>query len=213
MSRPKRGSRRSEPLRATPRGYELAETAKDEMAATFWPGTDPANMEVYDPRPSQRIEPVGSWIMITRQLPAIEGRIDEHVRVGRIFFVERDPSAGEDGFLLNGTYKVVLHSPWGDVHLWPYEYATIPVDDVVKLWSTEEVVFHPIHIDDARFSEIAFYARTRGIGLADAAVMALGTMTGPVGWFEPRPDLAEECEAMERRVHTPLRQRFLLRAS
>lgn len=69
------------------------------------------------------------------------------------------------------------------------------------MWSDGELIFHPSRIDDVRFSEIAFYARSRGIGLADAAVMALGTLTGPVGWFEPRPDLAEECEAMERSVH------------
>lgn len=33
--------------------------------------------------------------------------------------------------------------------------------------------------------------------------MALGSLSGPVGWFEPREDLAEECEAMERAVHEP----------
>jgi hypothetical protein len=38
--------------------------------------------------------------------------------------------------------------------------------------------------------------------LADAMVMALGTIKGPVGWFEPSTrELRRECEAMEARVH------------
>jgi hypothetical protein len=33
--------------------------------------------------------------------------------------------------------------------------------------------------------------------------MALGSLTGPVGWFEPAEELAEACESMARRVHEP----------
>lgn len=160
-------------------------------------------MDIYYPREHQRLPKTGSWAMITRQLPPIEGRIDEHIRVGRIFYLEHVKHADDSGFSPNGTYKVQLHSPWGSVCLWPYEYSTIPVSDVVELWASGEIVFNPLRIDGARLSEIAFYARSRGIGLADAAVMALGTLEGNVGWFEPREDLAEACEAMERRVHHP----------
>jgi hypothetical protein len=147
-------------------GYELAEVEVDRIA-TMLRG-DPANMEVYAPREQQRVPAGGSWAMITRKLPAIEGRADEHIRVGRIFYVEHLTHADGAGFLPDGKYKVMLHSPWGDVCLWPYEYSVFPVADVVSLWAAGE-----------------------------------GTLAGAVGWFEPRPDLAEECEAMERGVHHP----------
>lgn len=187
-------------------GYELASSAKEIIASTHrFLGGNPANIQVHDPQPNQRISKAGSWIMITRQLPPIEGRIDQHFKVGRIFFAEHDPNTDEHGFQPNGTYKIVCRSEWGDLWLWPYEYASIPVENVIALWTLEEIVFHPRRIDSARFSEVAFYARSRGIGLADAAVMALGTLQGNVGWFEPRPDLAEQCEAMERSVHKPFR--------
>jgi hypothetical protein len=187
-------------------GYKLAEKEIDRMAG-FLRG-NPANLDVYDPRDNQMIPPAGSWAMITRKLPPIEGRLDENMRVGRIFFVEHLSNVDEKGFQPNGMYRAMCHSPWGDLHLWPYEYSTIDVVDIVKLWTAEEVIFHPTSIDNARFSEIAFYARSRGIGLADAAVMALGTLTGSVGWFEPREDLAAECEAMERSMHRPWRASF-----
>jgi hypothetical protein len=186
--------------RASEFGFELSETAKDSIAGVFC--GDPANMEVYDPREKSRIPDAGAWAMIVRQLPPIEGGLNENLRVGRLFYLEQIEGTDDAGFLRNGTYKALCRSPWGDLHLWPYEYSTFDTADVVSLWASGELVFHPLNIDSARLSEIAFYARSRGIGLADAAVMALGTLAGPVGWFEPRADLAEDCEAMERRVHS-----------
>lgn len=186
--------------RATEFGYEFADEVKDAFASML--RGDPANLEVWDPRPEQRLPEAGSWAMIVRKLPSIEGGLDKEIRVGRIFFVERLDNTDAAGFLRDGTYKVRLRSPWGELYLMPYEYSTIEARALTAMWSDGELIFHPLRIDSARFSEIAFYARSRGIGLEDAAVMALGTLSGVVGWFEPRPDLAEECERWERAVHS-----------
>lgn len=169
------------------------------MAATFF--GDPANALVYEPGPSQLLPDKGAWIMITRRLPPLEGGIDEKIRVGRVFFAERDPGAMPDGFQLDGTYKIRVRSPWGDVTLWPYEYSTIDALALMQMWQDGEITFHPMQIDAARLSEITFYAQSRGIPLAKAAPMALGTIEGPVGWFEPRADLAAVGEEWEERVH------------
>lgn len=188
--------------------YEYTDSAKDQYASTLRAmggfsrfRVDPANLEVYDPPEQTRVGPKGSWIMITRKLPPIEHRLDEHFRVGRILWAERSKGADVNGFLKGGVYKVLCPSPWGEVHLWPYEYRTLDVAVIVEMWTTGEIVFHPTRIDDARFTEIAFYARSRGVGLGEAAVMALGQLSGPVGWFEPTEELAAVCEAMERRVN------------
>lgn len=190
----------STPTRLGP-GYELADKEKDRISEGLY--GDPANLLVHDPGEKQRVPAGGAWAMVTRQLPPVEGGVDRNMRVGRVFYVEHLSNADSAGFLPDGSYRVLCRSPWGDVCLWPYEYSVFPAVDLTELWAVGELIFHPLHIDDARFSQVVFYARSRGIGLADAAVMALGTLSGPVGWFEPRPDLAEACEAMERRVHRP----------
>lgn len=189
--------------------YELSDDAKQDMidVVTCWNGADSANALVYDPTGKQRIGKSGAWAMITRQIGPLERNLHEHLRVARIFFVEHVGGADDYGFMPDGSYKVLCRSPWGDVVLWPYEYSTIDPTTVVQLWTAGEIRFHPTAIDNARMNEITFYARSRGIGLADAAVMALGTLTGPVGWFEPREDLAAEAEAMERHVRRPLSAR------
>jgi hypothetical protein len=181
-------------------GFALTEAEVDSRVSVLC--GDPANVEVYDPRPKSRLPEGGAWGLITRKLPALEGGVDREIRVGRIFYLERQPNSDGEGFNSQGLYKALLRSPWGDLHVWPYEYSTIEPLALTEMWSAGELVFHPLRVDDARFQEIAFYARSRGIGLADAAVMALGTLSGNVGWFEPRADLAEECEAMERSVHS-----------
>lgn len=180
--------------------FEKTEQQKDSIA--FALRGDPANLEVYDPAPNKRIPESGAWGLITRKLPALEGGVDANIRVGRIFYLERVPNSDSEGFIKGGLYKALLRSPWGDLHVWPYEYSVIEPVVLTSMWSDGELIFHPLHIDSARFQEIAFYARSRGVGLADAAVMALGTLTGNVGWFEPREDLAVECEEMEQRVHS-----------
>lgn len=185
------------------RSYELTDEAKEhELAIDLMHGGSPDNGLVYNPGDRQRIGASGSWVMITRALPAIEGGIDREIRVGRVFYVERDANADDAGFLPGGTYKVHLRSPWGDLCLWPYEYATIDTEELTRSWADGELIFHPQRIDTAQFNEIAFYARTRGIKLADAAVMALGTLQASgIGWFEPRPDLADELEGLAANFH------------
>lgn len=210
MSSARRKSRPHEE-RASDTGYELSDRAKSILTRSPFGWMDPANREVFDPAPSSRVPETGAWALITRQLPAIERGIDQHVRVGRVFYVERADRAGTDaaGFSRDGRYKVRCRSPWGEVHLWPYEYATIDVPELLAMWAEGELRFHPTDIEPARLSEVTFYARSRGIGIADAMVMALGTLAGPVGWFEPASaELAEECEALERRVHATRFERW-----
>jgi len=203
-----RRRKRSAPERATNGSYELSDRVKaGYVSLNRLFRTNPANAEVYNPGESQRIPAAGAWVLIPRQLPPLEGNIDRNIRVGRVFYVERSGSNVDAvGFAPDGTYKVLCRSPWGDVCLWPYEYSTLPTTTLVDLWTAGELVFHPLRVEAARFSEVVFYARSRGIALADAAVMALGAgeFAGSIGWFEPRPDLAAECEAMERRVHSRL---------
>lgn len=99
----------------------------------------------------------------------------------------------------------ICRSPFGDVHLWPYEYSVIETAKVIEYWAEDELTFHPMKTDIATFNAIIFYARSRGIALADAMVFALGTLVGPVGWFEPSdPTVAADMEAMAERIHRPL---------
>ncbi len=138
--------------------------------------------------------------MIVRQLPPIEKGFRETIRVGRVFYIEHVSEADEVGFSPGGKYKVLCNSPWGSVCLWPYEYSVIDTAKLLSLWESKELVFHPI-AENVRFTDALFYVRSRGIAIQDAMVMVLGSFKGPVGWFEPSPELAEECEAMEERVH------------
>lgn len=192
---PRRARSTRKPLRDS---YELSdEEAWDQSGLGMGFAIHPANLDVYKPHDNERIPPAGAWIIIKRHLPALEGGIDEHVRPGRCFWAERDGSADPHGFTQNGTYKVWLRGlPWGDCALWPYEYATIPTAEILGAWQDGSLVFNPLRIDLARLNEITFYARSRGIGLAAAAVMALGSVEGAVGYFEPAPALAEETEQL-----------------
>ena len=177
----------------------------DDLDVQIWHarafGANPANADVYAPRAHQRVPKPGAWAMITRQLPPMEFMLDEQIRVGRVFYVEHEENADEQGFLPNGTYKVVCRSPWHEARLWPYEYSVVAADRLTALWQDGVLLFHPLNLEPARFSHMVFYAQSRGIGLADAAVMALGTLAGPVGWFEPHPDVAPDLEAMVERIN------------
>lgn len=187
-------------MRIRETGFKLT----DEEIPIFSGWGEPCNREVYQPGDKQIIPQYGQWAMITRQLPPLEGRVDEHFSVGRIFYLEHLRDSDAQGFQPDGTYKLICHSLWGDVCLWPYEYSALPVETVIALWSLGEIEFHPTNIESGRLNEIVFYCRSRGISLADAAVMALGTFSGSVGWFEPRADLVGECEAMAAGVHRRL---------
>ena len=127
--------------------------------------------------------------------------MDKAARVGCIFWVERQANADHEGFTPNGTYLVTCYTPQGQVKIWPYEYSVMKAETVIAIWQDDEILFHPADIEPARFNDIVFYARSRGISLSDATVVALGSITGPVGWFEPHPDLVPAIEAMEERVN------------
>lgn len=187
--------------------YERQGHEKDLLVTRYAMFGDTANTLVHDPGEKQRVPKGGAWVMITRQLPAMEKAMDKHIKVARMFYVEHDGEADEFGFLPDGSYKVVCRSPWGDVKLWPYEYSTIDTPALMDLWQSKEIIFHPLNVQLARFNDIVFYARSRGIGLSDAMVMALGTLKGPVGWFEPTKKLAREAEAMERSAHREWKSR------
>ena len=191
--------------------YERQDREKEILChrATIFGNT--ANSLVYDPGEKQRIPKDGAWVMITRELPPMEKNLQKHIRVARVFYAEHDGEADEFGFLPDGSYKVVCRSPWADMKLWPYEYSTIDAPSLLDLWQSKEMIFHPMNVQLARFNDIVFYARSRGIGLPDAMVMALGTFKGPVGWFEPTRKLAREAEAMERSVHREWKPRRTLK--
>lgn len=174
--------------------HELSEDEKDAHVLSLW--GHPANREMIDPPERKRIPKEGAWIMITRQLPPLEGGLDEHIRFGRIFYAEHENGTDAAGFAPDGMYKVKVRSPWADVSLWPYEYMVLPVEEILKMWQSGELVFNPTNVEPGRLNAIVFYARSRCIGLADAMVMALGSLAAPVGWFEPSEELAGAVEAM-----------------
>jgi len=181
----------------------LSQAAKDALAESpvFM---RPEDLDVYDPRPNQRVPKPGAWAMIVRPLPPLERGLHEEVTPGRCFWVTHQGGADEHGFAPDGRYKVLTNTPWGEVALWPYEYTVIPPERLIAYWTEEALQFHPLDMESAQFNAIVFYARSRGIGLADAAVMALGTLSGRVGWFEPHPDLAAWMEGVAARLHEPL---------
>lgn len=145
---------------------------------------NPSGAEMYMPPAWKLIPPQGRWVGITRQLPPIEG--NEIARIpGRAFYARVAPGADDRGFQSDGTYKVILRGlPDGDVYLWPYEYVPLSVESLIDGWQSKELRFHPLRLDSARLNAITFYARSRGIALEAAAVMALGSVYEPVGWFE-----------------------------
>jgi hypothetical protein len=203
VSNGKNSMRKIQPTRSFGPPFRLQgeELEVEIERSTCWPGTDPANADVWSPKAGQLVPKEGAWVMITRRLPPMEARMDEKVRVARFFFARHFSDADQEGFRPSGMYTVQLCTEWGDVTLMPYEYSVIEPEKIIAMWQGVELTFHPWKIELARFNSIVFYARSRGIGIADAMVMALGTIKGEVGWFEPTPELAEEAEAMEERVH------------
>lgn len=170
---------------------------EEEIDSRVELGPSPSlNRQSYDPDERQVLPKDGAWIMVIRPLPPLVGGLDEHIRPGRFFFAERDPGGDEDGFCADGTYKAVVQSEWGEVKLFPYEYARMETDFILQCWQAEEIRFHPLHIEAARLNEVTFYAMSRGVPLASAVVMALGTLNTNIGWFEPAEAIAAEAEVM-----------------
>lgn len=187
--------------------YRLTDDALDAQLGVFdlWSGrVDPANADVYDPKPNQIVPKDGAFAMIVRDLPPLEFFLHEKATIGRVFWVDHHGNADDEGFTPDGTYKVTCFTPWHELTLWPYEYTVISSDRLIAYWQDGTLRFHPMTIELGRLNDIVFYARSRGIGIADALPMALGSLKGPVGWFEPHPDLADDLAALARRINTPL---------
>jgi len=186
--------------------YKLDPVEAEQRSGIAW-NVDRANLLAFDPTKKQKIPKTGAWVMITRRLPPIEGGIDEKVRVGRMFYACHHDDADEEGFRPNGMYAVRITTPeeigsqGRDLTILPYEYSIIPVEEILALWTTGEIIFHPRNVGRAQLDATVFYARSRGIAVADAMVMALGTLSGDVGWFEPLEEIAVDLEAMEERVN------------
>lgn len=170
---------------------DMSEDARQERAAAACIFGNPLNGEVYDPRDNQMLPKAGGWCIITRPLPPMERRLDEQVTMGRVFWCDQVANADERGFLPDGQYKVLCRSPFGDLCLWPYEYRVLDSAYLTMAWQEGGFTFHPSEKSEDQFSEQLFYCLSRGIQRADAVVMCLGTMSGPVGWFEPSEEVAD----------------------
>lgn len=172
--------------------YELEEKRK---ARLFF--FNPLELMSYDPPEQARLPEEGAWVLVLRELPPLQEDVHLKVTPGRVFWATRQPGCDAFGFSSHGTYKALARTPWGAVGLWPYEYSTIATDRILAYWEAKELVFHPT-AENLRFTDALFYIRSRGIALEDAMVMALGTMKGPVGWFEPSADLVGRCAELGR---------------
>jgi hypothetical protein len=167
---------------------ELSDDEKDaQIAASMG---NPLNMSIYDPHETERVSEVGGWAMIRRPLPAIERDLDKYVTIGCVFWVTQMEGT-EDGFDKYGRYKVRCASPFGEVCLWPYEYVILDAQFLMHACQEGALHFHPAAISAEQFTEQMFYCMKCGIGREEAMMMSLGTLTGPVGWFEPHAEVAE----------------------
>jgi hypothetical protein len=135
--------------------------------------------------------------MITRPLPSLENDLHKQATVGRVFYATRQDNTDAEGFRRDGKYLVDIRTPYGDLKLWPYEYCVLEIADLMAMWQAGELTFHPKAVSTAQLDATVFYARSRGISMADAMAMALGTLQGDVGYFEPATEeLSDACESM-----------------
>lgn len=181
------------PRRVKRRGdLEMTAEAKKEREYSACIFGNALNGEVYNPHENQLIAEVGSWVMIRRQLPPMEREMDQHITIGRVFWAERTTGTDEEGFnLKDGTYKVLCRSPFGELCLWPYEYIVLDATYLTAAWQDGALAFNPTGLSEAQFTDQMFYCMSRGIGRADAAVMCLGSLSGPIGWFEPAEEVVD----------------------
>ena len=170
--------------------YELTDEMKEKRGR--FPGTSLLDDEIFDPSQKKRIPKAGAWVMLLR-IPNIQ--IQKNLCRGQIFFAKQAETAADSiGFDTRGMYKIQIFTPWGECCLWPYEYSVPKLDDVLSLWDSKELIFHPFQ-GEPRMTDVLSYIRSRGIGLAQALPMALGSFTEPVGWFDVAEEIRESIEA------------------
>ncbi len=198
VKRPKGGIRWGSPRRPRVVGDTWTYELDDQGKAFLWQITfgDPVgrrhinllNELTWDPTDKQRIPREGAWVMILRP-PYVTSRA--RLKMGEIYYAKHLAQADQYGFLPHGRYQVQIETVrGGTIILEAYEYSRFTVPEVLNLWQKKEIVFHPTNIQLSRFNDIVHYARSRGIGLEDAMVMALGSIQENVGWFEPTPQMA-----------------------
>lgn len=160
---------------------------------------DPANAWVTHP-PEDRIVPKqGAWCIIQRQLPPMERGIDKLVTVGRVFWMEHVSSnCDEEGFQPDGTYSVLAKTPFGEPRLFPYEYKRVSIEFLMEMTQAGGYSFTPMALGETFVNDVVFYAMARGIPRPQAMEMALGSLSGPVGWFDSHPDLLGYIDAISR---------------
>jgi len=151
---------------------------------------DPRNVWRYAPPPEAMVPKGGAWCIIRDDLPPMEREIDKHVTVGRVFWCEHvSDNCDDEGFEPDGSYGVLARTPFGEPKLMPWEYRTITVPLLMECTQQHGFVFNPMKASAHQMNDTLFYCMSRGIPRVEAMVMALGTMSGPVGWFDPHPDL------------------------
>ena len=151
---------------------------------------DPRNVWRYAPPPEAMVPKGGAWCIVRSALPPMEREIDTHVTVGRVFWCEHvSDNCDDEGFEPDGSYGVLARTPFGEPKLLPHEYRTISVPLLMECTQQHGFEFNPMKASAHQMNDTLFYCMSRGIPRVDAMVMALGTISGPVGWFDPHPDL------------------------
>jgi hypothetical protein len=164
--------------------------AKVEDAIVHAFHCDPRNVWRYQPPPEAMVPKGGAWCIIRSALPPMEREIDSHVTVGRVFWCEHvSDNCDDEGFEPDGSYAVLARTPFGEPRLLPHEYRTISVPLIMEITQQNGFTFHPSKSSAHEVNDTLFYCMSRGIPRGDAMVMALGTLSGPVGWFDPHPGL------------------------
>jgi hypothetical protein len=195
--------------------YEMTDEEKDKqemfVGASLAPNEDMAdrlravegmmlNREVYNPSASKRFKRPGTWVMLLRVPPVGLPIRDKSIHAtkvmsrGLMFWARHDEGTDEFGFNAKGLYKVVTTTPWGEVHLWPYEYSVMDPVAITKMYQAGELIFHPM-TKRPTFTDELFYVMSRGVPVEEAMPMVLGGMVGPIGWFEPSPELKKAIAA------------------
>lgn len=158
---------------------------------------NPDNRYRYDP-PEDRMIPDGRYITVLKTPPVNDF---DWLEIGMTFWATHAPDTDDAGFNSKGYYKVVAHTPEGEVHLWPDEYCVLDHDDLVEFFDQDELLFHPSEYDAGDFNEDIFYLKSRGVSTRTAMAMVIGSVEKNIGWFEPREEIQEALKKLKDHVN------------